>query len=465
MAMRKDGAGTDRGKREAARRDIGGQEEYLALCTAQVRCRAMRSVIARELRGHMEEQKEAYLADGVEEAEAERLAVEQMGDPLETGTALDRIHRPKMNWKALGAILLLTLCGLIFRIAFAGESGSTYTLYHYIGSSLLGILLMLGICFVDYTILAKYPRTVWCLMTALTLAVTFFTRQMNGMRHSEYMLMLLAPCYAGVVFGYCRQRGRGILKALAWLLVSGIAVCAAGPEAMIGKIWLCGGILMLGYAVAAGWYGVKRWIGTVICGLPVALAAAGTAVAFVLPKSSFRAARLRAFFHPLEDPTGMGYIYVKTKEALAGLKFIGRAGQQYPEDWWLYQGEDFALLHLGEMYGFCMIIFVTIVLLAFAGALFYRISRQSNRLGVLVGIGCIYVFAVSVAIHVLMSIGALPVTSCALPFVSMNGKQNVCMYVLLGLMLSVFRGSSIRPEPQIRFPRLGLRLTWDDRAL
>lgn len=464
MAMRKDsaGAGADRRKKEDARRGIGGQEEYLALCTGQVRCKAMRSEIAKELRGHIEDQKEAYLAGGMQEAEAERMAVEQMGDPLETGTALDRIHRPKMNWKALGAILVLTVLGIFCQIAFMKEDGNSYWLFQYLESTVLGIALMCGICFVDYTVLGKYPRCVWCLMTVFVLAVTFFTRQVNGMRRSEYMLMLLVPCYAGIVFCYRRQRVRGIVKALAWLLLSGAAVSMAGPEALIGKIWLCGGILMLGYAVAAGWYGVRRRAAAVIFGLPAAGVAAVAVLAWT--GNGFRAARLRAFLRPWEDPEGMGYLYVRIKEALAGLRPVGRTLRENPAGWQRDWMEDFALLHLGEMYGFFALLFVAAVLLAFAGAVFYRISRQCNRLGVLVGIGCIYVFAVSVAVHGLVSVGALPVTDCALPFISMNGKQNICMYMLLGLLLSVFRGSSIRPEPQTRLPYIGLRLTWNDRA-
>lgn len=453
----------DRGLGAEARKS-GGCEEYLRLCTGQVRCRAMRSEIQKELLAHIEDQKEAYMAGGMEETEAERMAVEQMGDPLETGAALDRIHRPKMNRKALGAILLLAGFGFLMQVAFREDIGSSYTLINYIKSTALGILLMAGICFVDYTVLGKYPRTIWCAMTALVLIMTCFTRQINGMRHSEYMLMLLVPCYAGLVFHYRRQRYAGIGKALGWLFLTWAAVLYAGPDAMIGKIWMCGGIVILAYAVASGWYDVKKWIAAAMLGLPLMLGAG--AAAFLWLQAGYRRARIHAFLHPYEEPTGTGYIYVKTREMLHGLKLFGASGAEHPEGWWRQQNEDFALLHVGERYGLFMLLLVAVLLFVFAGALFWGISRQCNRLGVLTGIGCVYVFMVSVVFHTLISVGWLPATCCAMPFLSMNGKQNVCLYVLMGLLLSVFRGNSIRPEPLTRLPRIRLRLTWnDDRAL
>ena len=42
-------------------------------------------------------QEEAYLSQGLSAYDAERRAVLDMGDPVETGVSLDAIHRPKMS--------------------------------------------------------------------------------------------------------------------------------------------------------------------------------------------------------------------------------------------------------------------------------------------------------------------------------------------------------------------------------
>ena len=70
-------------------------ERYLETAGAQVRWRRVRPALERELRTHLEEQTEAYLAEGMTEDAAEAEAVRQMGDAETVGLALDAVHRPK----------------------------------------------------------------------------------------------------------------------------------------------------------------------------------------------------------------------------------------------------------------------------------------------------------------------------------------------------------------------------------
>ena len=82
-------------------------ESYLNTVTEQIRFQKARSLVSDELRAHILDQAEAYEAEGMFEEEAMEKAVRDMGDPVETGVALDRIHRPQMSAE------LLILIGLI----------------------------------------------------------------------------------------------------------------------------------------------------------------------------------------------------------------------------------------------------------------------------------------------------------------------------------------------------------------
>ena len=73
-------------------------DEYINTLTEQIRCKKARHAVAEEIRAHIEDQKQEYLCEGADEAEAEEMAVKEMGDPIEAGVALDTIHRPKMAW-------------------------------------------------------------------------------------------------------------------------------------------------------------------------------------------------------------------------------------------------------------------------------------------------------------------------------------------------------------------------------
>lgn len=59
------------------------RRDYLELMTGQIRCKKMCPVIAKEVEDHIEDQKQVFMAEGMKEEEAEKAAVEEMGDPVE----------------------------------------------------------------------------------------------------------------------------------------------------------------------------------------------------------------------------------------------------------------------------------------------------------------------------------------------------------------------------------------------
>ncbi len=60
---------------------------YLETAGEQIRWERARRVVIPELCQHLEDQRDAFAAQGREEAE--RLAVEEMGDPVSVGAELD----------------------------------------------------------------------------------------------------------------------------------------------------------------------------------------------------------------------------------------------------------------------------------------------------------------------------------------------------------------------------------------
>lgn len=74
------------------------RQEYLKSLTEQIRTKRARTMVAEEVEAHIEDQKQDFMAHGLGEEEAESMAVIEMGDPVEAGVKLDRVHRPKMDW-------------------------------------------------------------------------------------------------------------------------------------------------------------------------------------------------------------------------------------------------------------------------------------------------------------------------------------------------------------------------------
>ena len=95
--------------------------------------------------------------------------VRQMGDPVETGAQLNRIHRPGIPLGLIALALALTAAGILTQICVFYEISDPpswgYVLQHYVGRTLvynlLGLALMLGIMYLDYSFIGRhaYRRT------------------------------------------------------------------------------------------------------------------------------------------------------------------------------------------------------------------------------------------------------------------------------------------------------------------
>ena len=88
-------------------------DEYLKTLLEQIRCKKARPYVKKELQDHIEDQIEANMQAGMDREQAEREAVRDMGDPVETGISLDSVHRPQIAWKLLGIIILISIAGVL----------------------------------------------------------------------------------------------------------------------------------------------------------------------------------------------------------------------------------------------------------------------------------------------------------------------------------------------------------------
>ena len=100
-------------------------EEYMASLTEQIHDKRAKQLVEKEIANHIEEQAEMYEADGIEYGTAIQEAVRQMGNPVETGTALNQIHKPKMPWVMLGIVTVLMFSGILMQaVVFAAGAES-----------------------------------------------------------------------------------------------------------------------------------------------------------------------------------------------------------------------------------------------------------------------------------------------------------------------------------------------------
>ncbi len=213
--------------------DHGGvdmkKEEYLQLVTDQIRCKKARPDVKTELEAHIMDQMEDYRSEGMEEQEAMERAILEMGDPVEVGVELDRIHRPKMSWEILLLVGILGGIGVFLQFALwrggnASAQPNRQLMFH-----IAGFLLMLGVYFMDYSILGKYARQIGILFCGVMilvvslghLASTGGTFIMIGRLAISVPLVmyLYVPIFGAILYSY-RNAGYEVLwKSILWLAV------------------------------------------------------------------------------------------------------------------------------------------------------------------------------------------------------------------------------------------------------
>ena len=90
-------------------------EEYIKKLLEQVRFRKAHKGIEDEIRSHIEDQIEDNMSEGMDKETAEKRAVEDMGNPVDVGIELDKVHSPKIAWSVVIATLTVAVFGMILQ--------------------------------------------------------------------------------------------------------------------------------------------------------------------------------------------------------------------------------------------------------------------------------------------------------------------------------------------------------------
>lgn len=427
--------------------------DYLDTVTAQIRWKRARTVVVRELETHLEDQRNEFLAEGHSPEEAERLAVEEMGDPVAVGTDLDRLHRPKSQWKML--CLLAVALGVWLALRLVERWGVSYWSEYVVsfgGIVLLAAGLAAGIYLLDYTLLAKAALPLAVLLTAAAALGGGFQFQM-GYTHDlgQYIILLLPVAMALAVYGL-RSRGTGGL-ALCCLLGLLPAVCylPGSPLRFLWALWgappvlwvsLFGVTGVLAAGVKLGAFGARRrnWQLVAAYGAAVLVCLAAT---FLLQPGQLSMSR--------EDMTWAWEIVSHAK--LAGMVELDPALMGDMRLELRFTGYDGYMLAVLANYGWLGLALIQAPAAAILISGWRKLRHQASLLGRLLGTAALTVLtwqAAAVLIQNLVGLRGL-LTCFPYPFLSDGGTALVVDCALLGLLLSIFREEAIvrdAPVPQ-----------------
>ncbi len=429
---------------------------YVDLVCEQIRWKKAHPRCTQEMEDHIIDQRDSYMAQGLDEQTATEKAILETGDAVLIGMQLDRTHRPRPQWTMLATTAVLLLAGIVIRF-FVFTQGLGSGEPSDLAFMAIGIAVMLAAYFGDFTLIGKYPKTIYfsvAAMSALLVAAVcipnavFFQIRTIAFLYDPYIFLFFPIAFAAVIF---TAKNRGIPG----LMICGIAfsifaLIALSEPSMYGFfLFVVSGIALLGIAHARNWFGIKKAYGYLLIFAFVILVAA----AFILVNSnSYRWGRATVILNPSVDPSGLGYMGMQARLLLSFAKPFGAASlpdtlrQRISNQDSLYQ-KDLMLTKLTVQFGWIVFAVIVGILLFFMVKGFRLFLKQKSGLGLLVSLSVMMTFTMQVVGFVAFNLGILIGMPFPLPLISGKVATMVNM-ALIGIMLSVFRTGDIVVDPK-----------------
>lgn len=425
------------------------KSDYISTVMEQVRCKAVHKALGEELEAHIDDCAEAFAAEGLSPEEAEEKAVLSMGDPVETGIQLDRVHRPKFPWAiAVSALLLLTAA------AFAEHFMRTYFGFEAFYDDDFGINVFLGaaiavlsaavFCLADYTVFLKAPKAVYAVYLIGFAALLHYHIRSTGIIHEVirgnvfFGIMLLAPITCGFAFS---MRGGGFGRFVLTCLLTAVPPMFIAMYAPCVSAAIMAGLTALAVMtvlVCQGSFKVNKLSAFVFMYLPAVLGTVGLAAYTVKQRNE------TPFEYKAHNRTIMDII-------LPNSDLIGSGGHIEGEYFPWYH--DYSHIITAVFSDFGTAAGAALVLLAISLPVIMLISLRGlkNRFGRTAGFAIAAVFLYASVTVILSNVGITTGFEgyTAMPLTAGNAVNCAVSGALIGIFMSVCRRSDIMPEAEI----------------
>ena len=305
--------------------------------------------------------------------------------------------------------------------------------------AVLGIVAMVGMMHIPYTLWRRFAKLAYWLSNLFLLALPFVGTEAGGQKRwlgigslsfqpSEFTKIAVILFLSSYVIEHRKELAnlKGFFKACCVLLlpVALIAISNFSSALLVGLM----GATILFVASPRVWYFGAAIAGAIpLCGLAVAI-----------PKFRYRLTRIKTWLDPWADPTGDGFQTIQSLYALASGGLFGLGLGQSRQKTFIpeaYNDIIFAIIceELG-IFGAGLVILLFIFLL-------YRIyiisQTAEDMLGRMLTIGVFSHIALQVILNLLVVTGLFPTTGVTLPFFSYGGSASVFLLMEIGLVLSV----------------------------
>lgn len=409
--------------------------KFTAKVCEQIRFKTAHYAVKEELETHIDERVYDYIAEGFDKQEATVKAIQCMGDPVELGSQLNKIHKPYTEWTVICSIILLSLfgAGILFFIGDLPFGNGSIFGQRQIIYTVLGWGLLVAIIFFDYTKLNAINGKIFILGLLLTFITVLFGTVDSGLLYLRVGIIsfrTVSICnfmfMIAIIVELNKKRGEGIAG---FIKIGGLCTIALTTLVINRNFNLLFSMLIV-YAIIftislrkqhfhiqQGWLYLSITYGIMLISLLV----------------------LTLHMLPRDDIQFKSYLI--NSQWIGESIFLNANGWVHlPENWTDYFF-TIIIAHFGRITGYALIS----VFFIFLGTMIFKSIKVKNCLGFYLAIGSSLYLLINFIINILSCLGLIGKVTSSLPFVSFGTTDYITNILAAGLFLSIWRRHSIVP--------------------
>ncbi len=459
-------------------------KEFLENVCSQIKYKPVVEDISEELMLHINEEKENYILSGMNDKEAEEIAVQNMGDSIEIGKKLNKIHRPKLNFITLILTAILIGFGFLIALLKGNRLEESYYFTRHLKFLIIGLILGIGVYFIDYRRLFPYSGVIFggvsilSIISILLMDYNIINRYTCFPGTSIVLAYICLYLYIIAFAGFLKQYNdstkmkiiignkefsisKDFLKIFSLSIISiFLAFCIAPTVISI--------ILAISYTIMATFYiinskkNIKRKLIKFGIFILVFMILGSILICALKPYIFYRIKNLAKMKFSGHDMV-YGWKEFKIKEVLDNSKLF--TGLDHME---LYQGlfdggTTTALITITAYYGkiYSIIIIATTILLCIN--LIISSKKVKDEYGRLIIIGLSSIILLQAFVNILMNLSIIPVVDINMPFVSYGVNGLVINCLSIALILGIYRRKDINlSDKKFKLKKLRFKIFFEE---
>ena len=439
--------------------------------------------IADELENHIQEIKEEYIETGMNEAEAEEKAVKQMGEAKTIGKELNKVHKPKLDWKLLLITVILIYFGILVDMIRANnllKNSITGEIIRYVIFLGVGIIPSCIIYFTDYKKLKKYSNTIYIIATLSIFLAMLFGRKIGGKPYLYFNLWTVAPeviamplyiiAFAGFVNDFEKESklksitlkftnkeinininfNFNLVKIILLSIFSLILLTLIPSIASVFILLLTYLIISTTKIIQLDKNKVKNLI--ILLGMVIIGGIIFTLI-FIGGTGTYRLNKINMLIAPESDSKGGGWTGVNRKIIIQNAKMFGESENKSQAISLFDDGTDYAFISIIAHYGWFVGILIVLAIILFSFRLIFNAIKIREIYGKFIIIGLASMFILQSIFNILMNLNLWIESGFSLPFVSYGIGNLIMNLISLSMILSVYRRKDINLyEEEMTYP-------------